>query len=173
MVFQILWALAYLKHEKRVHRDIKPSNLLINSKGEAKVSDFGISAELQNSVAMCGTFVGTFKYMSPERIRNQPYNYASVRKPPHCCSVRLARLHMLTSLFFFSPFLICVQDIWSLGLTLIECATGKYPYPDSRTCIDMIQSITESEAPTLREYISSSLFNKAQLFSHLNSSPPI
>lgn len=48
------------------------------SKGEVKVSDFGISAELQNSVAMCGTFVGTFKYMSPERIRNQPYNYASV-----------------------------------------------------------------------------------------------
>lgn len=30
MTFQILWALAYLKHEKRVHRDIKPSNLLIN-----------------------------------------------------------------------------------------------------------------------------------------------
>lgn len=30
MTFQILWALAYLKHEKRVHRDIKPSNLLVN-----------------------------------------------------------------------------------------------------------------------------------------------
>lgn len=30
MAFQILWAMAYLKHEKRVHRDIKPSNLLIN-----------------------------------------------------------------------------------------------------------------------------------------------
>lgn len=79
MVFQILWALAYLKHEKRVHRDIKPSNLLINSRGEVKVTDFGVSAELQSSVQMCGTFVGTFKYMSPERIRNQPYNYASVR----------------------------------------------------------------------------------------------
>ena len=37
MAYQILWALAYLKHEKRVHRDIKPSNLLINSKGEVKV----------------------------------------------------------------------------------------------------------------------------------------
>jgi mitogen-activated protein kinase kinase 1 len=79
MVFQILWALAYLKHDKRVHRDIKPGNLLINSRGEVKVTDFGVSAELQSSVQMCGTFVGTFKYMSPERIRNQPYNYASVR----------------------------------------------------------------------------------------------
>jgi len=44
------------------------------------VSDFGIAAELQSSIAMCGTFVGTFKYMSPERIQNQPYNYSSVRK---------------------------------------------------------------------------------------------
>eukprot|EP01031_Cornospumella_fuschlensis_P027372 gene27372-33062_t len=77
MAFQILWGLAYLKHDKRVHRDLKPSNLLINSRGEVKVTDFGVSAELQNSIAMCGTFVGTFKYMSPERIRNRPYSYMS------------------------------------------------------------------------------------------------
>ena len=38
MTFQILWGLAYLKHDKRVHRDLKPSNLLINSRGEIKVS---------------------------------------------------------------------------------------------------------------------------------------
>lgn len=42
------------------------------------MSDFGVSAELQSSLAMCGTFVGTFKYMSPERIQNKPYNFASV-----------------------------------------------------------------------------------------------
>jgi serine/threonine protein kinase len=37
IAYQILWGLAYLKHDKRVHRDIKPSNLLINSRGEVKV----------------------------------------------------------------------------------------------------------------------------------------
>ena len=58
VAYQILWGMAYLKHEKRVHRDIKPSNILINSKGEVKLSDFGIAAELQSSIAMCGTFVG-------------------------------------------------------------------------------------------------------------------
>ena len=47
IAYQILWGLAYMKHEKHVHRDIKPSNLLINSKGEVKVTDFGVSAELQ------------------------------------------------------------------------------------------------------------------------------
>jgi mitogen-activated protein kinase kinase 1 len=39
MAYQILWGLAYLKHEKRVHRDVKPSNLLINSRGEVKVTN--------------------------------------------------------------------------------------------------------------------------------------
>lgn len=35
-----------------VHRDIKPANLLVNLKGEAKITDFGISAGLENSMAM-------------------------------------------------------------------------------------------------------------------------
>ena len=49
MTYQILLGLLYLKREKRVHRDVKPSNMLINSRGEVKVTDFGISAELQSS----------------------------------------------------------------------------------------------------------------------------
>lgn len=39
-----------------VHRDIKPANLLVNLKGEAKITDFGISAGLENSMAMVGFF---------------------------------------------------------------------------------------------------------------------
>eukprot|EP00603_Paraphysomonas_imperforata_P008927 CAMPEP_0114424216 /NCGR_PEP_ID=MMETSP0103-20121206/6573_1 /TAXON_ID=37642 ORGANISM="Paraphysomonas imperforata, Strain PA2" /NCGR_SAMPLE_ID=MMETSP0103 /ASSEMBLY_ACC=CAM_ASM_000201 /LENGTH=326 /DNA_ID=CAMNT_0001592949 /DNA_START=159 /DNA_END=1136 /DNA_ORIENTATION=- len=117
ITFQILWGLAYLYHEKRVHRDIKPSNLLINSLGEVKVTDFGVSAELQNSIAMCGTFVGTFKYMSPERIKNQPYSYQS--------------------------------DIWSFGLVLMECATGRYPFQQHSNCIDMAQTILDCDIPPL------------------------
>ncbi|KAG7985684.1 hypothetical protein I3843_03G039300 [Carya illinoinensis] len=58
-----------------VHRDIKPANLLVNLKGEPKITDFGISAGLENSMAMCATFVGTVTYMSPERIRNESYSY--------------------------------------------------------------------------------------------------
>ncbi|XVF14054.1 hypothetical protein REPUB_Repub09cG0023700 [Reevesia pubescens] len=58
-----------------VHRDIKPAILLVNLKGEPKIIDFGISAGLDNSMAMCATFVGTVTYMSPERIRNESYSY--------------------------------------------------------------------------------------------------
>lgn len=126
IAFQILWGLAYLKHDKRVHRDVKPSNLLINSEGDVKVTDFGISAELQSSISMCGTFVGTFKYMSPERIQNKPYSFMS--------------------------------DIWSVGLVLHECATGKYPFHEQSTCIDMAQTILDANVPELPARLFSAQF---------------
>ncbi|XP_020520748.1 mitogen-activated protein kinase kinase 3 isoform X2 [Amborella trichopoda] len=76
MVQRLLQGLNYLHSVRHlVHRDIKPANLLINLKGEPKITDFGISAGLENSMAMCATFVGTVTYMSPERIRNESYSY--------------------------------------------------------------------------------------------------
>ena len=67
----MLGGLTYLYQTHRImHRDIKPSNILINSKGEIKLCDFGVSSELENSVA--DTFVGTGTYMAPERIADIP-----------------------------------------------------------------------------------------------------
>ena len=97
MAFQILWGLGYLAHERRVHRDVKPQNILVNSsvwatfvllnpnfdsssvlclQGEVKLTDFGISKELSTAV-LAKTFVGSFKYMSPERMATMPYDYSS------------------------------------------------------------------------------------------------
>lgn len=45
--------------------------------GEEQVTDFGVSATLQNSTSMCHSFVGTFKYMSPERMKSEQYSYSS------------------------------------------------------------------------------------------------
>lgn len=42
--------------------DLKPSNVLVNSQGQIKLCDFGVSGQLINSVA--DTFVGTSSYMS-------------------------------------------------------------------------------------------------------------
>ena len=47
-------------------KDIKPSNILVNSGGEVKICDFGVSGELINSIA--DTFVGTSTYMSVRRV---------------------------------------------------------------------------------------------------------
>ncbi|KAK8973103.1 hypothetical protein V6N11_049452 [Hibiscus sabdariffa] len=94
---QVLKGLIYLHHEAHIiHRDIKPSKLLINRKGEVKITDFVESAEVMNSSGRANTFVATYNYMSPERIVGDSYGIDA--------------------------------DIWSLGLVLLECATGKFPY---------------------------------------------
>ena len=76
MAYQTLWGLGYLQHERRIHRDIKPANVLINTDGEVKLTDFGISREMQTAM-LAKTFVGSFKYMAPERISGGSYDYAS------------------------------------------------------------------------------------------------
>ena len=52
-----------------VHRDLKPENILITSKGEIKISDFGV-ARLKGTISLTqvGAMVGTPKYVSPEYI---------------------------------------------------------------------------------------------------------
>lgn len=65
LINQVLEGLLYLHHERHViHRDIKPSNLLVNHKGEVKITDFGVSAVLASSIGQRDTFVGTYNYMA-------------------------------------------------------------------------------------------------------------
>ena len=45
VALQILCGISFLHCHKLVHRDIKPGNILLNSKGQVKVTDFGISRE--------------------------------------------------------------------------------------------------------------------------------
>mmetsp|Transcript_36243 Transcript_36243/g.73116 ORF Transcript_36243/g.73116 Transcript_36243/m.73116 type:complete len:298 (+) Transcript_36243:91-984(+) len=116
---RLLEALVYLHRERRlIHRDIKPSNILLNSRGEVKISDFGISTQLANTLDPANTWVGSTTYMSPERISGLQYVWNS--------------------------------DIWSLGMTLLELATGAFPYSGGQLeMVQLLDRIVDDDPPQL------------------------
>ncbi|CAM9376369.1 unnamed protein product [Choristocarpus tenellus] len=67
LAYQALEALIFLHSLGRVHRDVKPANLLITSKGDLKLADFGVAGE-EN----CESMVGTRRFMAPERLKGDP-----------------------------------------------------------------------------------------------------
>ncbi|MCJ7513528.1 MAG: serine/threonine protein kinase, partial [Anaerolineales bacterium] len=67
---QITGGLSYAHGQGVVHRDIKPSNILLDSHGDAQLSDFGLALIHDASVSLTGSaLIGTPSYMSPEQAR--------------------------------------------------------------------------------------------------------
>jgi serine/threonine protein kinase len=82
-----------------VHRDIKPANLIVDSRGQLKITDFGLSRELNRGPVRDAShppIVGTDWYMSPQQWTGEPPAVA--------------------------------DDIYSLGVTIFELLTGKPPF---------------------------------------------
>ncbi|KAL2887635.1 MAP kinase kinase PBS2 [Ceratocystis lukuohia] len=109
-----------------IHRDVKPTNILVNTRGQVKICDFGVSGDLVASKAK--TNIGCQSYMPPERIHSNPTLEA---EDDGSYGVQ--------------------SDIWSLGLSIIECALGKYPYDVNASILVQLNTIVKGEAPKLPE----------------------
>ncbi len=100
-VQELCGALEYAHSKaKVVHRDLKPQNLMLNGRGELKITDFGISRSLEESVSRTTRgahgFSGTLAYMSPQQLGSKPSEPA--------------------------------DDLYALGATIYELLTGKPPF---------------------------------------------
>mmetsp|Transcript_20083 Transcript_20083/g.40918 ORF Transcript_20083/g.40918 Transcript_20083/m.40918 type:complete len:538 (+) Transcript_20083:235-1848(+) len=67
-------AIEFLHAKGRLHRDIKSDNILINSRGEVKIADFGFCVQLTQEKDVRQSMVGTPYWMAPELVRGQSYN---------------------------------------------------------------------------------------------------
>jgi serine/threonine protein kinase len=105
-----------------VHRDVKPANLLINSRGQLKITDFGLSRELPHGPAHATPtgVVGTDWYMSPQQWTGDP------------------------------PAV--VDDVYGLGATLYELLTGKPPFFDGDIFQQLHEVIPPSMTERLFEF---------------------
>ncbi|XP_031109405.1 CBL-interacting serine/threonine-protein kinase 24-like [Ipomoea triloba] len=74
---QLLDAVAHCHSKGVYHRDLKPENLLLDSYGNLKVSDFGLSALPKQGVDLLHTTCGTPNYVAPEVLGHRGYDGAA------------------------------------------------------------------------------------------------
>ncbi|GMF26228.1 unnamed protein product [Phytophthora fragariaefolia] len=75
IAIQLIQALHVLHSNRIIHRDMKPQNILIGSKQQIKLADFGFARAIAHDSSLLRSIKGTPLYMAPELVQEKPYNY--------------------------------------------------------------------------------------------------
>lgn len=113
-------ALYFAHRRKLIHRDIKPGNIMLDSRGEPYLADFGLAVTESEMLRREDTAAGTPLYYSPEQADGEP--------------------HLVTYR----------TDIYSLGATLYEMLCGKAPFADHRNSEQLKRMILETPPRSLQ-----------------------
>lgn len=125
-------AVDYAHQHGVLHRDIKPSNIILDSRGEPLLTDFGVAKVLghdASNLTASGAIMGTPSYMAPEQAAGD------------------------------SKRITVAADVYSLGAILYAMLTGSPPFR-AETPVETLRQVVEQEPKhpsTLREGIDSDL----------------
>jgi serine/threonine protein kinase/tetratricopeptide (TPR) repeat protein len=121
LMVKVARAVQYAHEQGILHRDLKPGNILLDSRGEPLVSDFGLAKWLEptGDATRTPTVFGTPGYIAPEQVNGSTGNLTRA------------------------------ADVYSLGAVLFDLLTGQPPFTGEHT-LKTIQQATEKSAPKLR-----------------------
>jgi serine/threonine-protein kinase len=122
LMCKIAQAVSYAHERGIIHRDLKPANILLDTKGEPRVSDFGLARNVNqdNGVTKTGDVMGTPSYMPPEQALGETSNIG----------VR--------------------SDVYSLGAILYHLVTGRPPY-QAATPLETLLQVVEQDPLNVRQ----------------------
>ena len=116
---EIAKALAAIHAAGAVHRDVKPDNVIVTPDNVVKVMDLGVARVEGDAlrVSQTGAFVGSVRYAAPEQFRSRDGGVDGR------------------------------ADLYALGLTLYELATGKHPFDDDDFAVVMRRQMDDVPRP--------------------------